>query len=65
MDEVTLFDPELPKNKEEMKSQVLVECFVFDPNHRIPLPKLDVLACAINDHSKECHFFEKNCYWFC
>ena len=65
VDEVTLYDPDLAKSKEEIKSQVLVERIVFDPEHQIPLPELVVLACAINDHSKEYHFFEKNCYWFC
>ncbi|KAF8333006.1 hypothetical protein F5887DRAFT_995156 [Amanita rubescens] len=65
VDEVTLFDPDLPKSKEEIKSQVLVERIVFAPENQIPLAKLVVLACAINDHSKEYHFFEKNCYWFC
>src|SRR6266550_196402 len=65
VDEVTLFDPTLPKNQEEMKNQKLVERIVFAPDHQIPLPKLVVLACAINDHSREYHFFEKNCYWFC
>ncbi len=29
------------------------------------LPQLVVLACTINDNSKNYHIFENNCYWFC
>ena len=65
VDEVTLYDPDCKASLAEQKKQKLVERLVFEGADRIPLAKLVVLACAINDHSREYHFFEKNCYWFC
>ena len=65
VDEVTLYDPKSPANIAEQKKQKLVERIVFEDADRIPLAQLVMLVCAINDHSKEYHFFEKNCYWFC
>ncbi|KAF8689407.1 hypothetical protein AX14_003346 [Amanita brunnescens Koide BX004] len=43
----------------------LVEHMVFEGEHRVSLPQLIVLTCAINNYSNEYHLFQKNCYWFC
>ena len=61
VDEVALVTSKSPNvNKQE-----LVQHIVFEDQSRISLPQLILLACAINNYSKEYHFFEQNCYWFC
>ncbi|KAF8695507.1 hypothetical protein AX14_001777 [Amanita brunnescens Koide BX004] len=62
VDEIALVTPNSPN----IDKQQLVQHIVFeDDKKRISLPKLIVLACAVNNYSKEYHFFEQNCYWFC
>ena len=45
--------------------QQLVHHTVFDDGNRISLPQLIVMACAIDNYSREYRLFEKGCYWFC
>ena len=61
VDEVALVTSKSPN----MDKQELVQHIVFDDQTRISLPQLILLACAVNNYSKEYHFFEQNCYWFC
>ena len=59
VDEVALVTSKSPNvNKQE-----LVQHIVFEDQSRISLPQLILLACAINNYSKEYYFFERNCYW--
>ncbi|KAF8704799.1 hypothetical protein AX14_013916 [Amanita brunnescens Koide BX004] len=61
VDEVCLVSP-------NFNNQLLVEHMVFDnkTNKRhMSLPKLIVLACAVNALAEDYHLLEKNCYWFC
>ena len=59
VDELRLFDP-----KKLERDQLLVDHLIFKTKP-MSLPQLVVLACAINDNSKDYDFFQKNCYWFC
>lgn len=59
--EVVIVEPNLPNF--DMKQ--LTQHIVFKHGSRISLPQLIVMACAINNFSREYRLFEKGCYWFC
>ena len=61
VDEVALVNAKSPN----VDKQELVQRVRFEGETRITLPQLVVLACAVNNYSKEYHIFEQNCYWFC
>ncbi|KAF8351696.1 hypothetical protein F5887DRAFT_22 [Amanita rubescens] len=46
-------------------NQVQVDHFRLKHGHHVPLPRLVVLACAINEYCATYHITLSNCYWFC
>ena len=59
-DQITLLSPSTFKN-----DQLPVSHFQFHDGHHVPLPKLIVLACTVNDCDRTYNVLLRNCYWFC
>lgn len=59
-DQITLLPPSTIKD-----DQLPVGHFRFHDGHHVPLPKLVVLACTVNEHCRIYNALLRNCYWFC
>jgi len=59
-DQITLLQPSTFKD-----DQLQVSLYQFHDGHHIPLPKLVVLACTVNECSRIYNALCHNCYWFC
>ncbi len=59
-DQITLLSPSAFKD-----DQLPVSHFQFHDCHHVPLPKLVVLACTVNEYCRTYHAALRNCYWFC
>jgi len=59
-DQITLLSPSAFKD-----DQLPVSHLQFRDGHHVPLPKLVVLACTVNEHCRAYNALLSNCYWFC